>query len=131
MAIGIALECLPQVSMGIDLHDAKIGIPMGMGTDGTECAGMFSGEGKEKPAGSQRRTQEGFDGIDRRAVDLSIELQRRRRRDPAPFAIGLTLKQFIVELDLMRGFDDSRRPMVGPEDITRRVFVGAGNTYTP
>ena len=64
MAIGIALVCLPQVSMGIDLHDAKIGIPMGMGTDGTECAGMFSGEGNEKPAGSHMRTHEGFDGIE-------------------------------------------------------------------
>src|SRR5262252_9563474 len=121
MAIGIALVCLPQVSMSINLHNAEIGIPTGMGTDGTERAGMFSGEGDEKPTGSHMRTH---DGIDRRAIDLSIELQRRRRRNPAPFAIGLTLKQFIVELDLMRGFDDGRRPMVGPKDITRRVFVG-------
>ena len=42
MAVRIALVCLPQISVGIDLHDTEVGIPMGMGTDG-HTASWFPG----------------------------------------------------------------------------------------
>jgi hypothetical protein len=82
--------------MRVDLHDTQIRIASGMGSDGAKRAGMFPGQGDDKPSGTDVRSNERIDSIHRLPIDFAIKIERADGGNPAPLSIGLTPEGFVV-----------------------------------
>ena len=106
MTIGIPLVGLPQVPMRIDLHHAEIGVAFGMGPNRPQRARMFTGQGDGKPPDPDMGRDERLNRIHRLLIDFAGEVERADRRHAPPLPIGLTAKRFVVQLNLLRRFDD-------------------------
>ena len=72
-----------------------------------------------------------LNGLHGLAVHASGQVQRVGRGNAAPLAIRLIPQRLVVQLDLLGGFNDGGGTPVGPEDITRRVFVGSRKYVHP
>src|SRR6187549_355814 len=125
MAEWIALIGLPQVSVGIDLHHGHLRISFRMGSNRSQGPSVFARQRDKKPAGAYVRGDKRFNGVDGCTINTPVELQRRSRRDPAPFSKRFTPELLVVEFNLARCFQNGGWAMVRPTNITGGVFVGS------
>src|SRR5256885_1955231 len=96
VAIRVPLIGLPQVAMRIDLHHAKIRIASGMGSDSPKRAGMFPGQGDDKPPDTDIGSDKRLDGIHCLLINFAVKIERANGSNTAPLSIGLTPECFVI-----------------------------------
>src|SRR6476469_239894 len=72
-----------------------------------------------------------LNGVYGLAIDLLAQLQGAGRRHSTPLPIGFMAQRFIIQLDLLRGFENSRRPVIGSKHIAGSMFVWGGKYIHP
>lgn len=96
------------------------------GRGSPQCARVLTGQGHQELALPDMGLDEILNRLHCGSVDTALQIESSRRRDPAPLTVGFASQCFVVELDLLGGFDDRGRTVIGTEDVARGMLVRRG-----